>query len=143
MLMSPCPSWQGQNRTSFGVGFDGAHLQNMKPAHTDAWQVAGVTEDAICRDYALSRVGLEPARPFILPHIKETPEACVAMMSCRFVSLFQPSVCSSVLQRHSTMQKTLAFIRTRYGGAEEYLVTKGGLTRADCAMIRASLVVPV
>lgn len=89
--------------------------------------LVGVPDEAICHDYALSRVGLEPIRNLILGYMKETPPVCCAMMG----------------SKHSTMQKTLSIIRHRYGGVEGYLSRKCNMSSPeDWDIIRRSFLVP-
>ncbi|KAG8853594.1 hypothetical protein FRC20_001195 [Serendipita sp. 405] len=87
--------------------------------------LVGVSDEDICKDYALSRAGLERARTVILSLMTESPPTCAAMMSCR----------------RSTMQAMLSFIRQRYTGAEGYLREKCGLTTDDLHAIKASFLV--
>ncbi len=55
-------------------------------------QLAGVDDEAIARDYALTRVGREPAREMVMARLAKVPffqanaEGALNMLSSRFVS---------------------------------------------------------
>ena len=56
-------------------------------------QLAGVNDDAIAEDYALTRVGREPARQMVMARLAQVPlfatntEAALNMFTCRCVVL--------------------------------------------------------
>ncbi|TFY64488.1 hypothetical protein EVJ58_g2596 [Rhodofomes roseus] len=55
-------------------------------------KVAGVNDDAIAEDYALTRVGREPARQMVMARLSQMPmfatnsEAALNMFTCRYVN---------------------------------------------------------
>ena len=55
-------------------------------------QLAGVNDEAVSRDYALTRVGREPAREMIMARLAKEPlfasnnEAALNMFTCRCVN---------------------------------------------------------
>lgn len=55
-------------------------------------QLAGVDDEAVSRDYALTRVGREPAREMIMARLVKEPlfasnnEAALNMFTCRCVN---------------------------------------------------------
>ena len=54
-------------------------------------QIAGVSDDSIAEDYALTRVGREPARQMVMARLAQMPmfasntEAALNMFTCRYV----------------------------------------------------------
>ncbi|KAG9048416.1 hypothetical protein FS837_012930 [Tulasnella sp. UAMH 9824] len=84
-------------------------------------ELAGVTDEEIMRDYALTRVGAEPMR-----------EVTVA----RFAELLQdPDVAESAANalgcRPSAMRATIAMLHEEYGGAAGYLKNNLGFSGGD------------
>ncbi|KAG8933224.1 hypothetical protein FRC01_010375 [Tulasnella sp. 417] len=91
--------------------------------------LAGVPDEDIMRDYALTRVGAEPLR-----------EATVA----RFAELLQdPEVAESTANalgcRPSAMRAVLAMLREEYGGAVGYLKNHLGFSGGDVERIKENL----
>jgi len=95
-------------------------------------KLAGVDDDAICRDYALTRVGREPAREMILGRLSQEPlfasnnEAALNMLTCRY----------------ETMEAFLKHFDYAYGGTEAYLKKYVGLTDEDIATIKHNILAP-
>ncbi|RXW24710.1 hypothetical protein EST38_g1196 [Candolleomyces aberdarensis] len=73
-------------------------------------KLAGVEDDIIAQDYALTRVGREPAREMIMARLSKEPlfasnnEAALNMFTCR----------------HETMAAFLKHFDEKYGGVEHY-----------------------
>ncbi|KAL1946463.1 hypothetical protein VTO73DRAFT_14567 [Trametes versicolor] len=95
-------------------------------------KLAGVDDETIARDYALTRVGREPAREMIMKRLSKVPyfatntEAALNMFS----------------SRAETMVAFLQMLQTRYGGVEGYLKDVVRLTDDDIATIRKNFLVP-
>ncbi|KZT71481.1 hypothetical protein DAEQUDRAFT_736668 [Daedalea quercina L-15889] len=94
--------------------------------------LAGVNDDLIAEDYALTRVGREPARQMVMARLSQVPlfatntEAALNMFTCR----------------RETMLAFLTLLRDRYGGVEGYINTFAGLSPEDIQRIRTNLLVP-
>ncbi|KIO30403.1 hypothetical protein M407DRAFT_20470 [Tulasnella calospora MUT 4182] len=91
--------------------------------------LAGVPDEEIMKDYALTRVGAEPVR-----------EATVA----RFAELLQdPEIAESTVNalgcRPSAMRATLNMLREEYGGAAGYLKNHLGFSNDDVGRIVENL----
>ncbi|KAH8096727.1 protein-tyrosine phosphatase-like protein [Cristinia sonorae] len=93
--------------------------------------LAGVSDDAIADDYALTRVGREPARAKVMARLSKEP--IFATNSEAALNMFS--------SRAETMLAFLHLLREKYGGVEEYLKQYVGLTDADIAAIRRNLLV--
>ncbi|KAF7290925.1 TYR-PHOSPHATASE-2 domain-containing protein [Mycena chlorophos] len=95
-------------------------------------KLAGVDNEAIARDYELTRIGREPARAMIIERLSKEPlfasnsEAALNMFTCR----------------HETMIAFLEMLDSKYGGVEEYVKRVVGLTDEDIVIIRRNLLVP-
>lgn len=95
-------------------------------------KLVGVDDETIAKDYALTRVGREPAREMILARLSKEPifrssnEASLIMFTCR----------------HETMTAFLDLIDEKYGGVEEYVKKFVGLTDEDISTIRNNFLVP-
>ncbi|KAF9651766.1 hypothetical protein BDM02DRAFT_3090662 [Thelephora ganbajun] len=94
--------------------------------------LAGVDDQIIAEDYALTRVGREPAREKIMTRLREEPlfasnnEAALNMFSCR----------------PDTMLAFLSLLKERYGGVEGYLKDVIQLTDGDISTIRSNILAP-
>ncbi|KDQ17048.1 hypothetical protein BOTBODRAFT_30437 [Botryobasidium botryosum FD-172 SS1] len=91
--------------------------------------LAGVADDDIAKDYALSRVGLEPARE---------------MFMSRFPALGENSAVgalNSYSARAETMLAVLEMMREKFGSIENFLKIYTSLTDDDLAAVRANLLV--
>ncbi|KAF9450637.1 hypothetical protein P691DRAFT_664908 [Macrolepiota fuliginosa MF-IS2] len=94
--------------------------------------LAGVDDETIAKDYALTRVGREPAREMIMARLSKEPlfasnnEAALNMFTCR----------------HETMIAFLKLVEEKYGGFEEYVKRYVGLGDADISKIRDHILVP-
>ncbi|GLB34077.1 putative tyrosine phosphatase [Lyophyllum shimeji] len=94
-------------------------------------KLAGVDNDAIAEDYALTRVGREPAREKILARLSKEPlfasnnEAALNMFTCR----------------HETMRAFLTLLQDKYGGVEAYLKQYVNLSDDDIRQIRQNILV--
>ncbi|KAL0950285.1 hypothetical protein HGRIS_010264 [Hohenbuehelia grisea] len=94
-------------------------------------KLAGVPDDLIAMDYALTRVGREPARAMIMERLSKEPlfasnnEAALNMFTCRA----------------STMTAFLSLLEERYGGVETYLKRVIGFSEEDVLRIRQNILV--
>ncbi|KAJ6583775.1 protein-tyrosine phosphatase-like protein [Mycena sp. CBHHK59/15] len=95
-------------------------------------KLAGVDNEAISNDYALTRIGREPARAMIMERLSKEPlfasnnEAALNMFTCR----------------HITMSAFLDMLEAQYSGAEEYAKRYADLSDEDITTIRHNLLVP-
>jgi len=95
-------------------------------------KLAGVGEQTIAEDYALTRIGREPAREKIMARLLEEPlfasnnEAVLNMFSCR----------------PDTMLAFLSLLNEKYGGVEGYLKGVAHLTDEDISIIRSNILSP-
>ncbi|TEB35763.1 hypothetical protein FA13DRAFT_1811435 [Coprinellus micaceus] len=89
------------------------------------------TTDVIAHDYALTRVGREPARAMIMARLSKEPlfasnnEAALNMFTCR----------------HETMAAFLKHLDEHYKGVDEYIRHYVGLSDEDIDTIRSNLLV--
>ncbi|KAF6762201.1 protein-tyrosine phosphatase-like protein [Ephemerocybe angulata] len=94
-------------------------------------KLAGVDDVLIAEDYALTRVGREPAREMIMARLSKEPlfasnnEAALNMFTCR----------------HETMSAFLKHLDEHYKGVEEYLRRYVGLTEGEIETIRSHILV--
>ncbi|KAH9947164.1 protein-tyrosine phosphatase-like protein [Amylocystis lapponica] len=94
-------------------------------------KLAGVGDTMVAEDYALTRVGREPARQKVMARLAKVPmfatntEAALNMLS----------------SRPETMIAFLALLQDRYGGVEEYIKTYLHLTTGDIETIRQNILV--
>jgi hypothetical protein len=112
-----------------------------------------VDNDAIAQDYALTRIGREPARAMIMERLNKEPlfasnsEAALNMFTCRCV-VQHPSDSRSYLfilaPRDITMLAFLDLLDQdeKYSGVEGYVRRFTGLGDEDIATIRRNLLVP-
>ncbi|KAF7355628.1 hypothetical protein MSAN_01480100 [Mycena sanguinolenta] len=102
-------------------------------AGKDRTGLAGVDNIAIAKDYALTRIGREPARAMIIERLNKEPlfasnsEAALNMFTCR----------------DTTMLAFLDLLDEKYAGAEEYVRCFAGLSAEDIVTIRRNLLVSV
>ncbi|KAJ7044685.1 protein-tyrosine phosphatase-like protein [Mycena alexandri] len=95
-------------------------------------KLAGVDNEAISKDYALTRVGREPARAMIMERLSKEPlfasnsEAALNMFTCR----------------ETTMSAFLDLIDEKYAGVEAYVKHFTNLSEEDISTIRRNLLVP-
>ncbi|KAN0140336.1 tyrosine-protein phosphatase [Lactarius tabidus] len=94
--------------------------------------LAGVSNDAISADYALTRIGREPMRPIVLSRLAREP-----------IFASDPTAAHNMLSsREETMQAFIKMLDERYGGVKEYVRRMCGLTDQDISTIRQNLLVP-
>jgi len=95
-------------------------------------KLAGVNDEAIANDYALSRVGREPVRAMVMARLSKEPlfaadnQAALNMLTCR----------------HETMTAFLSLLQEKYGGVKEYVKHYLGLSEDDIDIIQKNLVSP-
>ncbi|KAF7981692.1 hypothetical protein HWV62_32256 [Athelia sp. TMB] len=86
-------------------------------------------EEAIAKDYALTRVGREPSREKIMARLSKEPlfavnnEAALNMFTCR----------------SETMIAFIALLESKYGGAHGYLKQYASLSDLEIALIKNNL----
>jgi len=94
-------------------------------------KLAGIDDEDVSRDYALTRVGREPAREMIMTRLAKEPlfasnnEAALNMFTCR----------------HETMLSFLKHFREKYGGAEQYVRRYVGLTDDEITTIKKHILI--
>jgi len=94
-------------------------------------KLAGVDDESIARDYALTRIGREPAREMIMTRLAKEPlfasnnEAALNMFTCR----------------HDTMVAFLKMLEEKYGGVREYLKRYIKLSDDDIDTIRNHILI--
>ncbi|TFK20369.1 hypothetical protein FA15DRAFT_599906 [Coprinopsis marcescibilis] len=95
-------------------------------------KLAGVEDELIAQDYALTRVGREPAREMIMARLSKEPlfasnnEAALNMFTCR----------------HETMTAFLKHIEEAYNGVYSYIKRYIGLSDEDIEKVRNNLLIP-
>ncbi|CAL1700431.1 unnamed protein product [Somion occarium] len=92
-------------------------------------KLAGVSDEDIAEDYALTRVGREPARPRVMARL--TKEPLFATNSEAALNMFT--------SRSETMLAFLALLREKYGGVREYLKKYVHLSDQDIDIIRQNM----
>lgn len=113
------------------------------------FQLADVDNSTIAEDYALTRVGREPARDKVMARLLQMPlfatdnEAMLNMFTCRQVVYLLNSAdrCSHsrLLHRSETMISFLQLLDGKYGGVESYLKTHVGITDEEIHIIRRNI----
>ncbi|KAL9713129.1 hypothetical protein Ac2012v2_004370 [Leucoagaricus gongylophorus] len=94
-------------------------------------KLAGVDDESIAEDYALTRVGREPAREMILARLSKEPlfasnsEAALNMFTCR----------------HNTMTAFLKLVEEKYNGVEAYVKKYVNFNDDDIASIRKNILI--
>ncbi|KAF9077067.1 protein-tyrosine phosphatase-like protein [Rhodocollybia butyracea] len=94
-------------------------------------KLAGVDNDVISDDYALTRIGREPAREKIMERLSKEPlfasnnEAALNMFTCR----------------RETMMAFLDLLQDKYGGVQEYLKQFIHLSDSDITTIQNNILV--
>lgn len=94
-------------------------------------KLAGVSDEDVAHDYALSRVGREPARDIIMARLSQEPlfasnnEAALNMFTCR----------------PETMTSFLTHFDEQYGGVEGYTSHFLGFSEVDIGVIRDHILV--
>jgi len=92
-------------------------------------KLAGVSDEEIANDYALTRIGREPLRERSLIRLSMEPlfasnhEAALNMFTCRT----------------ETMLEFLKMLQNQYGGVEEYIKQYTGISDDDIVIIRDNL----
>ncbi|PCH40840.1 hypothetical protein WOLCODRAFT_117768 [Wolfiporia cocos MD-104 SS10] len=95
-------------------------------------KLAGVDDEVIAQDYALTRVGREPARQIVMARLAKIPmfasntEAALNMFTCRT----------------DTMIAFLMLLQERYGGVEGYLQKYAQLSPDEIELVRTNILVP-
>jgi len=94
-------------------------------------KLAGADDEAIAKDYALTRVGREQNRNIIMARLSKEPlfasnnEAALNMFTCR----------------SGTMNAFLELLQNKYGGAEEYVKRYAKLSDDDVVIVKRNLIV--
>jgi protein tyrosine/serine phosphatase len=94
-------------------------------------KLAGVEDEDIADDYALSRIGREPVRAMVMARLSKEPvfasdnQAALNMLTCR----------------RETMLAFLSLLEEKYNGVTDYLKHYLGLSEADIDIIKKNLVV--
>ncbi|KAI1796151.1 protein-tyrosine phosphatase-like protein [Ganoderma leucocontextum] len=96
-------------------------------------KLAGVDDEAIARDYALTRVGREPARETVMERLAKVP----------FFASNMEGALNMFSSRHETMIAFLQMLQDRYGGAEAYMRNVVGLSAEDIATIKRNFLTPM
>jgi len=95
-------------------------------------KLAGVDNQLVAEEYALTRVGREPAREKIMARLRGEPlfasnsEAILNMFSCRT----------------DTMLAFLSLLEEKYCGAEKYLKDVVQLTDEDISIVKSNILAP-
>jgi len=92
-------------------------------------KIAGIDNEEIAKDYALTRVGREPQRALIMARLSKEP-------------IFQENnqaALNMLESRHDTMVAFLDLLQEKYGGAEGYLKNYLGFSEEDITTIRKNL----
>ncbi|KAH8107076.1 protein-tyrosine phosphatase-like protein [Cristinia sonorae] len=93
----------------------------------------GVSEDDIVKDYVLSDYGIAPMRATLRARARTQPVVVANWEGALNTGKSLPQ----------TIINFLKIVREEFGGVEEYLRTRGGLTDADITSIRRNVVVPI
>lgn len=94
-------------------------------------KLAGVDDESIADDYALSRIGREPVREMVMKRLAMEPifasnnEAALNMFTCR----------------RETMMAFLPSMQEKYGGVEAYCKQHLGLSDEDIDRIRSNILI--
>ncbi|KZT05648.1 uncharacterized protein LAESUDRAFT_726936 [Laetiporus sulphureus 93-53] len=95
-------------------------------------KLAGVDDAQIAEDYALTRVGREPARQMVMARLARIP---------MFASNTQAAL-NMLTSRSETMLSFLELLQKRYGGIENYLKQHAQLSDEDIDTVRNNLLIP-
>lgn len=116
-------------------------------------QLAGVADEDIAHDYALTRIGREPAREMIMARLSKEPlfasnnEAALNMFTCRYKKnrlILENSWELTLFGcRHETMSAFLKHFEEKYGGAVKYLKYYVGFSDEEIAAIKGNILVPM
>ena len=100
LIACPIRSWQRQDRRPGRITIESMQSPSSRlhASSSSEGQLAGVDDDAIARDYALTRVGREPAREMVMRRLSLVPffasntEGALNMLSSRYVRPAIPAV---------------------------------------------------
>lgn len=95
-------------------------------------KLAGVDDQSIAEDYALTRIGREPARQKVMARLAKVPLFATNTEAAR--NMFS--------SRAEVMLAFLEVLETKFGGVVRYLTEYVHLTDEDIEMIRSNLLVP-
>jgi len=93
--------------------------------------LAGVDDEAISRDYELTRIGREPFREKIMKRLAQEP----------IFAKDKSAALNMLSSRYAVMMAFLHLLGERYGGSENYLKEYGGFSDEDIRIIRQNLVI--
>ncbi|GBE79887.1 protein-tyrosine phosphatase-like protein [Sparassis latifolia] len=94
-------------------------------------KLAGVVDQTIAEDYALTRVGREPDRPMVMARLAKIP----------FFASDRSKALNMLSSRAETMLAFLALLHEKYGGVENYLKQYVRLSNEDIEIIRRNMLV--
>lgn len=95
--------------------------------------LCGVPDEAVAHEYSLTDLGLKERKEEFISHLVRAPP----------LKGDRPAAERMVGSRWESMMGTLRMIRERYGGVEEFVRTKCGLSDGEIEQIRRNLVVDV
>lgn len=101
-------------------------------------QLAGVPDDIIAAEYALTTVGLGSVRKTILGYLRKTKPYMSEEL--RDVELGDEGAENMMSSREDSMRKTLHMLREQFGGPEQYLKDYCKLTDEEIGRLREILV---
>ncbi|EMD40582.1 hypothetical protein CERSUDRAFT_111177, partial [Gelatoporia subvermispora B] len=96
-------------------------------------KLAGVDDESIAEDYALTRVGREPARQAVMSRLAQLPLFATNTVAAR--NMFS--------SRAEVMLAFLGVLQTKYGGVVDYLKQYLNLTDEEIDIIRNNLLTPI
>ncbi|KAK7731116.1 hypothetical protein SLS53_008835 [Cytospora paraplurivora] len=95
--------------------------------------LCGVPDEAVAHEYSLTDLGLKERKEEFIAHLIQGPP----------LKDDRPAAERMVSSRWESMMGTLRMIREKYGGVEEFVRTKCGLSDEEIEQIRRNLVVDV
>ena len=112
-------------------------------------QLAGVDDESIANDYALTRIGREPIRETIMNRLAMEPlfasnnEAALNMFTCRCVQMTHIYIrpLKDLFRRRETMMAFLQLMQEKYDGVEAYCRQYLGLSDDDIQIIQSNILV--
>lgn len=90
-----------------------------------------MSDDAVAHEYSLTDLGLKERKEEFISHLIRAPP----------LKDDREGAARMVSSRRENMRDTLAMIRARWGGVEEFVVKECGLSQEEVGRIRENLVV--